>query len=466
MNYLVIFSVFIAAFATALLGGIRLAFVCVYLPAMILLNQLALVDVLPHVPLSAAYAPLWAILFALPFRGDSVRFKVGAIDVIVFALAAAGSVTGWLNENFEGGVNAFRSDLMNWTLPYFMGRLAFQDWRVRRTAVNVLIAVMGVVTALALIEARFAPYFYLHLLSRMGMGNHIQTMAYYRFGLNRVSATVEHPIYFGNMCLGLLGLIAALAATSGVRLTRPMVALTLAATGGCLVLSLSFTPYAGLAVGVALLAVMAANRFARLMILPLTLAIAGGLCAFTFWAALLPLGPKPESELGGSLYTRKVIMHESWPVAKAAGWFGLGRQPDFERLPEADEFSLASVDNSYMQFVMTRGWLFLTMWTSIGFIFAWRATRAFLVVRTPGQVFPLAVVTATVLALMVSMYTVWAGALYTTVWFILIGLSNTLFDAVLAAAAAERDGRRRGFAPVVPPGVRLRPVVVPPRAFA
>ena len=51
--------------------------------------------------------------------------------------------------------------------------------------------------------------------------------------------------------------------------------------------------------------------------------------------------------------------------------------------------------------------------------------------RIHRRIFPLAVGTAVGLGLMVSMYTVWAGAHYTVIWMVLLGLSNTLVDLVL-----------------------------------
>jgi uncharacterized membrane protein len=83
---------------------------------------------------------------------------------------------------------------------------------------------------------------------------------------------------------------------------------------------------------------------------------------------------------------------------------------------------------------------------SIAVFFSYRMTRAFNGCPPSVAGFPLAVSTATVLALMVSMYTVWAGALYTVVWVIMLGLANTLIDTVLASTAQwEVGGTRRGF---------------------
>ena len=135
-----------------------------------------------------------------------------------------------------------------------------------------------------------------------------------------------------------------------------------------------------------------------------------------------------------------MIITQSWKKAVKAGPFGYGKNLNFDD----DEFDISSVDNSYMLFAMSRGWVYVSLWISIAAFVGVRMTRAFLNISHPSQVFPLAVATATVLGLMVSMYTVWAGGLYTVVWLILLGLTNTLVDQVLypATAPAPRQPKR------------------------
>jgi len=69
--------------------------------------------------------------------------------------------------------------------------------------------------------------------------------------------------------------------------------------------------------------------------------------------------------------------------------------------------------------------------------------------------------------LMVSMYTVWAGALYTVIWVIMLGLGNTLIDSVKESANARQPvlagGMRRqampamgGYSPAYAPRSGLR----------
>ena len=112
-----------------------------------------------------------------------------------------------------------------------------------------------------------------------------------------------------------------------------------------------------------------------------------------------------------------------------------------------------------MQFSVSHGYVYTTLWSSIGLFFAWRVGAAFRKIMHPSQVFPLAAATATVLGLMVSMYTVWAGALYTVIWVIMLGLGNTLIDQVLAAAKQSRTAVVPGGSPTYSPGRQGRPVV-------
>ena len=306
--------------------------------------------------------------------------------------------------------------------------MVFRSVETRRAALNVLVVIIAIISVAALIEFRMQPYWYLHMLQGIGMRNRIPPMAYDRYGFFRVAGPLIHPIYFGNMCLALIGIIAILAKTTGKKLTNIWVALALLGALGCLVTSISFTPYVGFFASTCAFLVLTLVPRSRKLVLPLTLVVFAGIFAFTYYVAHEKLGPKPDGDLPGSLYTRKMIIVQSWKEAVKAGPFGYGRILDFSDDPD---FDLASVDNSYLQFAMTRGWVYTALWISIGFFFAIRMTAAFNHATHPSQIFPLAVGTAVGLGLMVSMYTVWAGAQYTVIWMVLLGLSNTLIDLVL-----------------------------------
>ncbi len=376
----------------------------------------------------------------MPFRAESLRFRWCIVDTVVALLLVSGTITSWNTAIFETGVNSFRSDLMTWVMPYFLGRMIFRDIRIRRATLYMLIGLVAILSVAALVEFRLQPYWYLHLLQNFGMGNRVPAMAYSRFGFFRVSGTVEHPIYFGNMCLVILGMIAVLASTTGRGLNNIWVILGMLGAFGCIVTSISFTPYMGLVACALFFLTLQLFPKSRMLLMPGTLAVIAVIFAFTYHVAHSKLGPKPESDLAGSLWTRKVIISESWKKATTAGAFGYGKTLDFS---EEDDFDLSSVDNSYMLFTMTRGWVYTALWISLGVWFSIRMTLAFARATHPSQIFPLSAATATVLALMISMYTVWAGALYTVVWMIMLGLSNTLIDMVVFPDWGTRPAVRK-----------------------
>jgi hypothetical protein len=432
MSVLVILIVFVAAFFVALLRGVAWAFIAVYIPALILLNQLPEIQI-PHAPVAAQFAPLYAILLAMPFRKESMRFRLCSVDIIFFLLLISATITAWSTEVFETGINTIRTDFLTLVAPYLLARICYKDFKIRLASLNVLIGVLVIVAVSALIEFRLTPYFYLHMLQSLGMGNFIEEGAYERYGFFRASGTVNHPIYFGNMCLVILGLLAVLAKTSGKSLKSPLILTSLLAAVGCIISSISFTPLIGSVAGTGFLMVLISSAWARKLVFPLTMLVIAVMFFITYHVATKPLGAKPDGEAAGSLYTREMIVKECWYKSASAGFFGLGIRPD---LGGDEDFDLKSVDNTYMQFTLTHGYVYVTLWISIAVFFSWRMTRAFGAVTHPSQIFPLAACTATVLGLMISMYTVWAGAgaLYTSIWVIMVGLSNTLIDSVLASA--------------------------------
>ena len=455
MSILTIIAIFVVTLVVALIWGVRWAYVAIFLPVLVLLNQLPAINI-QHATITAPFAPMFAILFALPFQKEPLRFRWCSTDTVVALLMLSGAITGWTTEFLETGVNVLRNDVPRLAMPYFLGRIVFQDWRMRRAALGVMVGIIGLVSVCALIEFRMIPYFYLHLLQSAGMKNPIHAMAYSRYGFFRVSGPVEHPIFFGNMAVVFLGMVAVLARTSGVRLTNPWVLAALVGSIGCVVVSISYTPYMGLIAGSAALGTLMAVPLARRMLLPLTLSAITVLFAYTYYMAVSPLEDRSAdapsaNNVAGSMNTRKLIVHQSWPKAVTAGPFGWGLQYNFT---DDETFDLSSVDNSYMQFTMTRGWVYTALWIGMGVTFAARAGRAFRVTTDRAQVLPLAVCSATVLGLMVSMYTVWAGAVYAVVWIVMLGLSNALIDTVMSAAAA-RAGGLPVVTPLRPPTVRL-----------
>lgn len=425
MSAVVILVIFVSAFVVAVLAGPGWAFVAVYLPTLIMLNQLPPIAV-PHLPLLPEYAPIIAIFIAAPFSVKPLRFRWNIVDTIVGLCLLSAVITALNTGEVETGINILRNEILRWVGPYYLARATFGSIEIRRLALRILIGLLGVLAVAALIEFRLTPYFYLHMLQNLGMGNSFPPMAYSRFGFFRVSGSDVHPIYFGNMCVILMGMVAVLAKTTGTSLKNPWVALAIFAAFGCVVTSISFTPYVGMIAGIAILLTLLALPWARYLVVPLVLIVVTGVTIFTYNVAHEPLGTKQAGDLNGSYYTRRLIVVESWRRAETAGAFGYG-----PKIPRGDGFDLTSVDNSYMLFTMTRGYVYTILWIMLGVTFAIRTTRGFLHVTHRSQVFPLAAGFSTIFALMLSMYTVWGGAIYVVVWAVMLGMSNTIVDLVI-----------------------------------
>jgi hypothetical protein len=426
MSVLVILLTFVVSLVVTLTAGGGWAFVTVYIPSLLMLNQLPEFPI-PHAPLVAHWAALYGIILGVPFRKESLRFRWCSIDTIMVLLLLSATITAWSTEVFETGINSFRTDLLQWTAPYFLARIVFRSVEMRRATLYTMVVLIGMISVAALIEFRLTPYWYLHVLrDDLGMHNPIPPLAYHRYGFFRVSGTVFHPIYFGNLCVALFGAF------------------------GCVVTSISFTPYMGLAAGTLFFLTLMFVRWSRLMLVPLVLLVIAGGTFATYHVAQQPLGTRPDDDLGASLYIRQMIVIETWHKAIAAGPFGFGLRHDFTKDSTDDgEFDLSSIDNSYMQFTMTRGWVYTALWLSIAVFFSARMTLAFSRVNHRSQVFPLAVCTATVLGLMVSMYTVWAGAIYTVFWLLMLGLANTLIDLVVYPELRQIKAGQAGAIPTV-----------------
>ena len=427
----------------------------VFLPVLVLLNQVPVFDRVPHAPVSIPYAPMYAILLSLPFQREKVRLRWCWTDTIVVALMFSGAMTGLLTEVAETAVNAFRNDVLRLAMPYFLARAVFRDWHVRRAALWVLVGLTGVVAAAAAVEFLYTPNFYLHLLQRAGMGNSIHSLAMRRFGFSRVSGTVEHPIFFGNMFVVVLGMVAVLARTSGVRLAVPAVALGLAGAAACVGMSGSFTPWLGVSAGSAALAVLLVAPVARRALLPLTVCVVIGLFAYTYHLATAPAGRpghdrqpqrhrrQPEHAaadrppvVADRGHGRVVRVRPAGGLRRAGGLRPGQRRQQLHAVHHDPGVGLHGPVDRH------RGWRSRPGRSGPSGVMTDRS-----------QAFPLAVCTATVLGLMMSMYTVWAGAEYTVVWVIMLGLSQALIDTILASAEARAGAAPRAAGRVRPPAV-------------
>lgn len=435
MNGIVILAIFTAAFSVTLVRSAVMGFAWVYIPVMLLLALVSPVQLEPIPDATPLFAAVYGILLGFLMKGgERISLRLNVVDWIIMLLAASAVITSAKTESFYTGVSSFGTQLLGWLTPYFLARLAFQSPHARRTALWVICGCMFFIAAFTLIEVRLWPYFYTKLMASSGLTGTRDVGAYGRFGLFRARVSFQHPIDFGNGCLALMGMIALLATTTSVGLRHTAVRLALCATALGLFSSLSYTAYFGAAATGMFYFLIARIRFVRTHLVFLVLVGISMGCWGTYYLLQQDLSklPKPHT-FESSLWTRTLIVQESWGLVSRAGPWGLGKT-----ITTAD-ITLESVDNAYLLHAMRNGWVYLTLWLLIPVGVGMRANRVFRRWNNWPQIFPLAVAVATILGIMVAMYTVWAGAVYATVWLIMIGFTMSMIDVLLQHAAPRRQ---------------------------
>jgi hypothetical protein len=113
------------------------------------------------------------------------------------------------------------------------------------------------------------------------------------------------------------------------------------------------------------------------------------------------------------------------PFVSTAGFFGWGNTIRHSQL------ALESVDNSYVLFTMRRGFVFLMLFLAVPVALGWRSRKAFANARHKMQYLPLAAALASILGIMTAMFTVWFGFAYSVLFMIMIGVANSMMDALI-----------------------------------
>jgi len=408
------------------------AFATVFLPSLLLVASSPKLGV-PGLPdANVTYGAIYGILAGLALKGgEALPFKFGWIDRIVVLMMVSCVITSCITDEFWAGVNVFGEQLLGYVAPYFLARVMFHNAEMRRRALWICIFCAIVTATFALIELRLFPYFMSRHLKSMGLFSGQNTMVMGRFGLFRTQGPYCHPIDMGNASLLLAMLIGLFATTTSVTLSNWWVRIGLFAAIGASITSLSFTSFMGIAAclaGVGLLWMM--PRLGRMMPLAaVCMFVVGGIVT----NKLLNTDVIRESEKMGvtvedSVMVRAMIVQNSWPFVTTSGYFGWGNTI------RRSELNLDSVDNSYILFTMRRGFVYLSLFLSIPVILAWRARKAFKQIYLPQQYQPLALGLAGVLGIMVSMYTVWFGFVYSVMWMVLLAFTNSMIDVILYGA--------------------------------
>lgn len=425
MNYLLIGIFFLAALVQTIRKGPGYVFAFVYLPVELLLSTVVPAKVEPLPDISGPAAVSYGVLLGIIVSGRFNFFKPHLLDLLVLLCSVSIVITGYANGEFWTVVSGIGNESLRWLIPYYMARLAFRDATVRRQMGLSLCFISMAMGVIGMIEFRFNPLFFSRMLQSVDLAQVYNTMVQGRFDFFRAMVTAEHPIDLGNVGILLGGLIPALCISSGLQLRDWRVIGGIAGAAMILIASMSFSCIAGAGIATAIYFMLRFVRRSETLLVPgMALAIIGGF-AFTTYLINLDLeSVKPEGAtnevdaLQGSYYVRVLIVQNSWnSYGQNAGLVGFGDQG-----LQKDVMGLDSVDNSYMLFLMRRGWIHLTlrllMALTIAFV-GWRMLRN---ARGPLQRAPAAALLAAIIGILVSMYTVWFGFVYAVVWTCAVGM--------------------------------------------
>lgn len=427
--------IFILAAYLTVYRSAAVAFATIYLPALLLVASTPKISV-PGLPdMNATYGAVYGILAGLALKGgEPFPFKWGWIDRIVLLMTVSCIITASITDEFWAGVNVFGEQLLGYVAPYFLARIMFHDAEMRKRALYICIFCAVITAFFALIELRLWPYFMSRNLKGIGLFSGQNTMVLGRFGLFRTQGPYCHPIDMGNASLLLAMLIGLFATTTSIGLRSWWVRLGLFAAVGSALSSLSFTSFMGIAAcGAGVAVIWFLPKLGKLMpIAVVGMFIVGGMMT----NRLLNMDVERESEDVGktvqdSVAVRAMIVQNSWEFVTTSGWFGYGNTI------RRSQLNLDSVDNSYILFTMRRGFAFLALFLSIPVILAWRARKAFKQIWLPQHYQPLALGIAGVLGIMVSMYTVWFGFVYSVMWMIVLAMTTSMLDVIQYGAPAK-----------------------------
>ncbi|MGF1635107.1 MAG: hypothetical protein ACFCVE_14745 [Phycisphaerae bacterium] len=434
LSALIIFLIGCVSLYLTLTRGAAHTFVVLYLPVLLLVSYLPKVN-LPFMPDASSHMAVgYGILFAwLLMGGENKGFTWHPIDTMIIVLAASTVITKIATEQIYTGVSEAGQQFFTFFLPYYLARMTFAHPASRPKAMKAIAVCASFICFFAVIEARLWPFFLSRQLKALGLSEVHNTMAMGRWGFFRAQTLFPHPIDQGNSGVLLGALLIVLAYTAG-RNWRDKTFL-FGITACCILVftSLSFTSFLAAIVAVAAFAVLAAARFTYMLLVPgIVLAILIGI-SFTTMLINVDPGPRPGPDtpaLEASLWMRTVIVQNAWGVAEDAGLFGFGN------LISKDQLNLDSVDNSYLLFLMTRGWVFIVLILTLPVMLAWSGARALARARQASERIPLAAGLAGVYGTFAAMYTVWFGFVYSLLTMILLGLTVSMIQVLLGNQAA------------------------------
>jgi hypothetical protein len=460
LSNLLVCLLFAIGLGITLARGPRTAFLILALPCTILLAEVPKM-VLPFLPdPGAGFGAMYGILLGIVVRGgEPFTFRWNVVDTLVVLIALAQVVSSVMTERLYIGVSSWGTMFLGWLGPYFLARLAFQSFQDRRRALRVLIFCAAVIAFFALIETRLWPHFYRNIIHRvLGLGT-LVAMAYRRCGFFRADTAFSHPIYLGNACVAMIGMLVLLGWTTGRKPRDWQMWLPIAGMLFALMTSISFGAYSALAAAVLCFVLMRYFRPVRQWLW--VLAIAGVVLGFMVTASLWSIDAHinaSDPTFQRSFLQRVRIIQHAWEFAATSGLWGYGVNIDVNQL------GMASIDNAYLLFAMRQGWVYLILWLLLPVALAWRASKAFATVRRPEYLTPLAAGTACIFGVMVGMYSVWSAWDFVSIWIVLLGFVVTLTDMHLQTPLRRvTPVGRRSMTAAAPPasGRGSRPIMAP-----
>lgn len=459
MSFLAIAIILFASIAVTVQRGPAATFAYVFLPVALLLSSVPAVS-LPILPdMSSMHAVTYGVLLGMLIVGKLPAFRIHPIDWLVVLLSITTIITGYVNGNLWTIVSSCGSETLHWLMPYYMARLAFTDVTLRRHMALILSAIAVCLAAASVVEWRLRPLIVAKILNQLNLSNVDSTFVQGRFGFFRAMVTGEHPIDFGNMGILLCALIPALAVTSGLGLRDNRIRFGTIAAAGMLMTSMSFSSYSGAILAIVTFLGLRYVYRSEILLVPGILAMfVAGFVATSYLLDfnLATLAVNEESaQIEGSFYTRVEIIQKTWSTyGESAGFFGYGDKVDGRMM------MLKSVDNSYMLFLIRRGWAHLITRMLVAIAIGVIGTRMLLGQRGESARFPTAAIVAALVGTLVAMYTVWFGFIYAVLWTCMVGMLVSMRQVMLERTAAA-PVPVEGFEPAFPFRSREQPPLRP-----
>lgn len=414
---------FVASFFLVWRYGVGRMFAYVYLPGLLFLFNIPAKKVIPALPfLTTSTAIGYGSIIGLMLRPDQLRLiRWNVIDtfMVIMVLPVYLAIL-----NSDGPWEAYRDATdycFVWLLPYFFARIALQDADARPRMLKVLCVSAMIIMLMAAYEARLMPNAMPRYLIRFGLTRILSQQVLYRWGLARAMATMAQPIDLGNVGVLVGGMILLLTPAAGKKWNHPLPLLGLCAAGGMVFGSVSITAWGALVVALVLYTLFSRPRIGPMLVVPVLAVMAIGMVLFTAHALNVTLGEKPvDDPAGASQWIRLKIIQDSWPNCSTAGWVGYGSKLDTTNI------GVGSVDNAYLLFIMSEGWIALVGWIILAFILAFRGAAALKNARTASERLPVAAGIAGIFAMFYAMYTVFYGFVYATTLCVVFGMLSTM----------------------------------------